>query len=534
MISPLVRGDWFECAERYRRWVDAEAPWAQTGAKRESAGARWLHEEVGISIWCTPSSLDWSRWYRFYEEELGKPLHIIPGWDWPAKRPHTVGKEGWFPAKFHEANRACWDGHYVTPYLNDWFLSPLAENFIDEWEPELVQPYRFFTFTVFSDPASGQIQTNYPSTDPRVATDLPFYLCPHSEKQSDLHAWRDLGLVKDYGLDGSFYDISSGNPILFARCLRRDHDHPPGRGRHLVEALETVNRASKDRVRDETDKYLVQGTETIIENIIGSVDFYVSRAVAGPMGWLESETLGPEAPPGEGRELIPLFQSVYHDIGPVHEDGWIRLIEEEGDLFYWVAARLYLNWGGVMSIHYPIDAPERPPGYEGSAESIGWGGQHHVWDDLPELDRNKSGYIRRLGSARTTFANAYLGYGRMLRNVPLACDTIDVSFDQTIPGSAASLRNSGTWTVPVITHGVWLDEATGRVGLVLTNLHARDVQSVSLDVDVAGLWGLDHVGSRACRVTDGGSEELGTVSNDNTFKSDVDLQPRDVVLVEIG
>jgi hypothetical protein len=535
VIAPLQRGDWFEAADRYRSWVVDNAPWCPGANKRDPDGARWLRDEVPMSIWCTPVSPDWSRWYRFYTEELGSPLHIVPGWEWPATRPHTVGKEGWFPANIHPANAEAWQGHYLTPYLNDWYISPLAENFIEEWEPEVVMPYRFFTFTIFSSPASGQLQQTYPTTDPRVATDLPFYLCPSSDKQKDLHAWRDMRLVRDYGMHGSFYDISSGNPILFSRCLRRDHDHPPGRGRHLIDKLEEVNKASKDLTREETGKYLVQGTETIIENIIGSVDFYVSRAVAGPMGFLETETQGPEEPPGQGRELIPLFQSVYHDIGPVHEDGWIRLIEEEGDLFYWIAARLYVQWGGLMSVHFPITPPERPEGFEGTSEAIGWGGQLQVFgsDDMRPLDRGKSGFLKELGHARTTFANRYLAHGRMLRSVAIDAGTIDLWFHQEIPGSGA-ITNAGTWTVPGVIHAAWIDDDTGNVGLVFVNLHASEATSVALDMDVAALWGLQRAGAKAARVTSGSSEAIGTVSDAQTLKTDVALPPREVVLVEIG
>jgi hypothetical protein len=335
-------------------------------------------------------------------------------------------------------------------------------------------------------------------------------------------------------MHGSFYDISSGNPIMFSRCLRRDHDHPPGRGRHLIDKLEEVNKASKDLTRDETGKYLVQGTETIIENIIGSVDFYVSRAVAGPMGFLETETQGPEEPPGQGRELIPLFQSVYHDIGPVHEDGWIRLIEEEGDLFYWIAARLYVQWGGLMSVHFPITPPERPEGYEGTSEAIGWGGQHQVFssEDMRPLDRSKSGFLKELGRARTTFANRYLGHGRMLRPAPVDAPTIDLSFNQGIPGSAA-ITNAGTWTVPRVIHAAWIDDDNGSIGLVFVNLHAGESMSVALDIDVAALWGVDRAGATATRVTAGTSEVIGTVSDAQSLKADIALPPREAVLVEI-
>jgi hypothetical protein len=286
-------------------------------------------------------------------------------------------------------------------------------------------------------------------------------------------------------------------------------------------------------VREETGAYLVQGTETIIENIISSIDFYVSRAVGGPMGFLETQTQGPEEPPGQGRELIPLFQSVYHDIGPVHEDGWIRLISDEGDLFYWIAARLYVQWGGLMSIHFPITPAERPEGYEGTSEAIGWGGQHQTFDDLEPLDRNKTAFLRELGRARTSFANRYIAHGRMLRSVPFDAGTIDLWFDQKIPGSAG-ITNAGTWTVPRVIHAAWIDDTNRTIGLVFVNLHADEPTAITLDVDVSSLWGVDRAGATATRITAGSSGAIGVVSDDQTLKADVTLPSREVVLVEIG
>lgn len=529
VIAALRRGDWYEASEIYRRWVTTNAPW-YTGPRRDRDGGRWLRDEVTCSIWCTPSVPDWSRWYRFYADELGSPLHIVAGWEWPATRPHTVGKEGWFPARFHPNNVEAWRGHHVTPYMNDWFISPAAEGFIDRWEPELVMPHRFFTFSVFTAPASGQLQDAYPTTDPRVVTDNPFYLCPSSAAQRELHAWRDMRLVRDHGCDGSFYDISSGNPLLFSRCLRRDHDHPPGRGRHLISALEDVNRASKDLVREQTGRYLVQGVETIIENIAASMDFYVSRAAGGPMGFLETDTQGPEEPPGVGRELIPLFQSVYHDIGPVHEDGWIRLVEEEGELFYWVAARIYIQWGGLMSIHFPITPPERPPGHDGGAEAFGWGGQHQTFTELGELDRNKSAFLAELGRARTTFANAYLGYGRMTRPPTFRNASIDLFFDQELPGSKV-FRNTGTWTVPQVTCGAWIDDRENSLGLVFVNLHALHDAEIALDTDIEQTWGMALRGDVRVVTADAVSERGGS---DGRLAVTVALPPRKVVVVEVS
>ena len=153
--------------------------------------------------------------------------------------------------------------------------------------------------------------------------ELDFYLCPATEAQQRLHAWRDTELVRGNALDGACYDISSGNPYRLSRCLRTEHGHSPGRGRTIIEAYDRVNRLSKQAVAKATGRHRA-GVETIIENVGGSVDFYVSRACSGPLGVHEAWTSGRRIP-RRGRELIPLYQAVYHDVGPVHEDGWLTL-----------------------------------------------------------------------------------------------------------------------------------------------------------------------------------------------------------------
>ena len=532
VIAPLERGDWFEGTEIYRSWAQT-APWWPSAPKRETEQARWLRDEIWVSLWCTPSIPDWSVFYDFYAKEFESPLHLVPGFEWPAKRPNTVGYEGWFPAQFHENNLKSWAGHYVTPYLNDWFVSQEAEDFFEKWEPEVVRPYAQFDMTLFSHPSGRRMNGEPPVGDPRIMSDRPFYLCPHGELQKELRNWRDLRLMAEYDCAGSFYDISSGCPYGVSQCINPAHDHPPGRGRHMMQQLEVSNRAAKDHVRKESGKYLVQGTEVIIENIIPSVDFYVSRAVAGPMGFLEAWVGGPHEPPGTGRELIPLFQSVYHDVGPVCEDGWIRLIEEEGELFFWVAARLYLEWGGLMSVHYPLDPAERPPGYDGGSWVIAWGGERLDFEaPLPELDPGKTGYIKELGRARTTFANAYLGYGRMLRPISVDCGTVDLHFLQKLP-LVDTFRNEDTWTVPQVHHGSWTCDATGNVGILLTNLHATDPTTVALDIDLQRLWGLDRAGHEVVRIDANGSSSLGSVDEQNRIATKIELAPRRVVLVEI-
>lgn len=539
ILDALVRGDWYEAADRYREWALPNAPWCRehTGnaTDRSRDGARWLFEEVGFSIWGTPARLDWEQWYRHYAEVAGTPLHVVPAWDWPETLPPSRGDQGVFPATFHANNVEVWKGHRVTPYLNDLFVSFRAPDFLERWEPNLVFPYFAFPWTPFSEPTTGWIDGEAPGPDPETTTNYDFFICPTTDAQVELHAWRDRVLADEYGMDGVFYDISSGNNT-WLRCLRVEHGHPPGRGRRLVEAYEHMNRRSKEAAAEATGRYLTQGTEVIQENILGSIDFYVSRACAGPMGLLETTIFGPERPPGEGRELIPLFQAVYHDVGPVHEDGWITLAEKEGTFFFFVAARIALVWGGILSVQYCTEPPEEFDGRDPSipAETILWDAALVRWDAFPAADPGKEAFVNELAAARTGFANAYLAYGKMLRPPSVDTNPVDLDFHQTFYGwGAEGWHNDGVWSVPDVMVSAWM-AVNGAIGVVLVNLRGDRAVTVPLRADIGSLWGGDHSRAAVTIRTRDGSTDVGTVSAQNAVAVDVELQPRRVTLVEIA
>lgn len=533
VVAPMTIGDWHEAADHYRAWA-LSAPWCCPGdgelPSTDRAARAWLHEEVGLALWGPPSSIDWSAWYRHYAETVGTPLHINAGWDWPASRPPTVGRDGWFPARFHPANVEAWQGHRVTPYLNDLFVSAASEDFAERWEPHLVYPYATFQWARFADneeDLDGDVVS-----DPAVTTNVDFFACPATAAQQQLHAWRDARLVADHGFDGVCYDISSGNPRLASRCWRTEHGHPPGRGRHMIEAYDRMNRMSKAVARDATGRYLVQGVETIIENIIGSVDFYVARAAAGPLGGLETWTLGAEDEPGTGQELIPLFDAVYHDVGPVREDGWLTLAVEQGDLFYWIAARIVLQWGGLLSLHYAINPPERIPGHVGPAELIDWGGARRRFEDLPVPDPAKASFAEELAHARTALATAYLGHGRLLRPASFATDRIQLAFERRLP-RRRGFQVAGSWSVPAVVHGAW-QAPDGAIGLVFVNLDAGAARTVSLHADLDRIASLDRRGRAVHRRTRREEVVIGSVGTDNQVAVDLELEPQQVTLLEVG
>jgi Domain of unknown function (DUF6259) len=539
VIRALVDGDWFEAAHRYREWA-MSAPWtpqaSDDGDGVDRAERAWLQEDVGLAIWGAPSSLDWSPWYRRYAEIAGTPLHICPMWDWTSRLPQSRGYEGWFPARFHKANLEAWDGHYVTPYMNDLFTSRLADDFDESWEPNAIYPYTVFPFTRFSEFDSEVVATGHPMSDPQVTTDVPFYMCPATEAQRDLHAWRDVGLMKDHDMAGVCYDISTGNPLQISRCLRGEHGHPPGQGRHMIEAADRMNRISKRAVRDETGRYLVQGVETIVENMIGSVDFYVARAGAGPLGYHEAWVPAHEEPPGTGRELLPMFEAVYHDVGPVRHDGWLTMAQNHGDLFFWAAARIVLQWGGLLSLHYSYgfayNPPERLDAVEALPQHVNWDGATVEFEELPELDDAKAAFVRELAHARTSLAKPYLAHGVMLRPLDVSSPDVRLTFAGRF-SSAPTLVLDGEWDVPSIVHGSW-KAPNGDIGVVLVAVGTTPTP-VAVSIDTVDAWGLDLADRSVTVRTMGGAVAGGGARLDGRqLDLDLTLEPRSVYLVEIS
>lgn len=542
VVDALVIGDWYEVVDRYRVWALHDAPWTTRGPKwgrSDDEYARWLHEEVGVSVWRPPSSVDWSPWYRWIADVAGTPVHFVPGWDWAATRPQPVGFEGWFPANFHPANVEAWKGHRVTPDSNDEFISIRAGGFMERWEPALMSPYVIYPYTMYSDPGidwlpaadSDSSEPVGPLPDPQMVADVPFFLCPATDETRELHTWRHTELIVGSDMDGVYNDVSSGG-IVVQLCLRNHHEHTPGWSRQIVDAYDELNRRTAESVLAATGRYPAQGSEMMTESMIGWLDFYVGRAVAGPHGIIEAAYPAPEDPPGGTRELIPLFEAVYHDYGPVRQDGWLQLSRDIGEVFFWVGARLTIQWGGMLSLEYSAHYPERIPGVERGG-FIGRNNTVYESSDLPEADPAKLAFVRELATARTGFGNRYLGYGRIIRSTGI--DSPSIAFDYRhhydLPYVGGPDR-VGTWQVPQVLEGCWMDPL-GNVGCFLVNLHPDAPRSVELDVDLER-WGLGHASIAGVEIR-GSAGQVTTMPapGSDRFTIPVDLPPRKIMLVEL-
>jgi hypothetical protein len=215
----------------------------------------------------------------------------------------------------------------------------------------------------------------------------------------------------------------------------------------------------------------------------------------------------------------------------VHEDGWLTLAADAGDLFFWVAARIYLQWGGLLSLHYAGDPPEQPPGHDGPAETIAFDGALVRFDELPAPDPRKIAFVRELARARTTYGGPFLAYGRLLRPVSLDVRTLELRYRHEIRGFDTYAE--GVWPVPEVLHAAWRD-VEGNLGLFFANLRKSEPVTIEVAANPAELWGMSLAGRAASLVTSAGTDSLGTVPEDGLLALSVPLAPRQVALLRVA
>ena len=383
---------WEDAAEMYREFA-LEQPWCARGplAGRTDC-ARWLHDEVGYCTFGVNAGHDRSRWLRRYRQDIGqKGFHVL-GPDW-TNQPQTFGwgvpggMEDWLPSRFSpETIRAIRDnGDYFAPFEFDFLV-----NLHQHQQEELKQALQRF-------PAK-------PMSHDAYAFNM---LCPCEPFTRDFHREREVQLQRESGMDAIYYDISANN--LMKVCTREDHHHTPGVGREITEGYREIYRDTQQALNDQAGRYIPMGTEQMCETFLDRLDFYQARAWGQPSSTLETWPILEHMRSGQAR-MIPLFDYVYHEYGAVRMDGWGKLVEETGALFFDTVAKTYL-WGGLYEINHEYSPMEELDGVENTAEEhyFRFDPQHCAYS--PE----RAAYLAAYAAARVGRANPYWAYGRMVR-----------------------------------------------------------------------------------------------------------------------
>ncbi len=507
VVSALLEGSWTEAADRYKQWA-VRQPWCDRGALEDRQdAARWVHEDVGLVVFGINASRDRSPWIDELARIAGTTVLYILGPNWtPVEQDYQNNFPGgiadWFPARFSPENRA-------AIRSNEGRMAPF---------------YFDLLFGIYESERERGIAALQAIPTPTASFDpygFPF-LCPVTRFLRTLHRERDARLAGEYDVDAVYYDISANNVIK--QCFDSEHGHTRGGGEFLVDAYRDLYQESKEAMALAAEgRYVPQGTELVNEVFVDRIDFYQARAEASPASPLEGDQFRDWIKAGRV-EKVPLFTYVYHEYGPVRTDGWAKLSKEQGELFYWIAARV-LAWGGIFQLNYEFSPLEI---VDGRAEPLD---EHYfpLSGHRYPIDPDKAAFVAEVAAARTTFARPYLAYGTMLPSLAIESPSVELDwFHYNSPAAWPAYEDRGTQVVEAVVHGAWRHE--GKAALVLVNVD-RTEHSVSVPLSRSALRLDGTVPLVAELVTRSGTEPLASFRDSEEVS--LTLPPRKVVLVEV-
>jgi len=513
LIGALSEGNWYEPAERYRSWATNQV-WAQRGPLYSRTDrSTWLLEKVGFCTFGINAEYDRSTWINYMHAIAGTPVFHILGPNWQKSGVDYLGntpggRDQIFPPHFSASTVSAikTNGDYLGAFSFN-LLYRQSDYGADRLDGQAVQQ-----------------QVPRPNTMSRDSYNFE-WMCPVPSLATDISSYRDSQAVSTVGINAAYYDISLSNSMKI--CTATNHGHAKGGGPQLIAAY----RGLLAQVKALTTKanggtYVPLGTEVIVENFIGELDFYQARGEACPVANFESYWFRDWIKAGTCAK-IPAFAYVYHDYGPVRLDGWGKLSAEQGDLFYWIAARVLL-WGGLFELNYEFSSMETVNGMDDEASQSYFPlfiERHYA------VDTAKTAFLSNLATARTGFAQPYVVYGTMLRPVPPngTPPTIGLSWFSYNEGpGAAEYQDSGTYTVSSVIASAYRYQ-TQKAGFLYVNLQTT-AQTIQVTLNPTA-YGLTTSGLHVYQVTAAGSIDLGAITGATTYT--VSLPSRQVLLLEM-
>ncbi|OZB95387.1 DUF6259 domain-containing protein [Paenibacillus sp. XY044] len=457
-VALLEGSGWYEAADRYKRWAVCQK-WCARGKLSDRArkdGSGWLHEEMGAATFGINAGSDRTPWLQAYHDHIGTPMFHILGPDW-TNAPQTFykgvpgGFDDWFPTRFNGDNIALMKEHgdKFAPFEFDYLYhfegadGPLGKEAAQKFpeEKKSIDKYRF-----------------------------PF-LCPAHPYTHDFHVRRDEALQQCDQVDSIYYDISANNILKI--CMDDTHGHPVGAGKAIEDAYRRNYADTKAAMIEAAGRYVPMGTEMMNETMLDLIDYYQARAGGQPAAPLEGWPIRELLKTGEA-VLIPMFTYVYHEYGALRLDGWGKLTEEIGSLYYFTVARTYL-WGGLYELNYEYSPMESLGGAENAPEE-------HYYPFEPRgyaFSDKRAAYLSLYAKLRTGAANKYWAYGRMLQPFPFECSEVRMDWFHYNHGKdSAEYNNSGELLTNSIVHSAW-DYGGESVGLFFANVKEEE-QSIHI------------------------------------------------------
>jgi hypothetical protein len=509
-IRLLEGRDWYEAADLYKPWA-VRQKWCSRGqlADRSGTEADWLRQEMAVATFGINAGADRTPWLRAYHEHIGTPMFHVLGPDW-THAPQTFGSgvpggfDDWFPTRFNPENLACMKelGHRYAPFEFDYLYNLGG-----------------------ADGEKGrQASQKFPERKKSIDAYKFSLLCPAHPYTHEFHVRRDAELQRRVDVDAIYYDISANN--ILKVCMDESHGHPIGAGKVIEDAYRRNFEDTKAAMQDTAGRFVPMGTEMINETMIGVIDYYQARAGGQPAAPLELWPLRHLLKSGDA-ELIPMFHYVYHEYGPLRMDGWGKLVEEIGTLYYYTLARTYL-WGGLYELNYEYSPMEAIDGLENGPAEHYYAFEPRGYAFSPE----RAGYLAMYARLRVGAANKYWAYGRMLR--PLTFENARIRagwFHYNHGVESPEYNDAGELDVDAIVHSAWRyrEESTA---LFFANIDDAPHRITIPSGPDAGIEGAETITGRLYTV---GREDGEPLAIDRTPSGGLAfaLPPRSMVMIEL-
>ncbi|MGP4041095.1 DUF6259 domain-containing protein [Gracilibacillus sp. D59] len=513
-VVKLLNGlDWYESADIYKEWATNQY-WCQKGPIAELSDkdkSKWLMEDVGVSTFGINAGHDRSAWIKAFHEQINTQMFHILGPDWPQTTQdfgnHIPGGfQDWFPTKFNKETLSAiqkYDDKYAPFEFDYLFNINGAEGDIGKKALQAIP----------KDSIKSIDKYNFP------------LLCPVCDFTQKLHVQRDRQLQKEMNVDAIYYDISANN--IMKICMDDSHGHPKGAGRAITMAYRENYQKTKQAMQEQTSMdYIPMGTEMMNEVFLDTLDYYQARAGGQPAAPLEGWNIKDLLKTGKA-ELIPLFTYVYHEFGEVRLDGWGKLVEEIGDLFFFTVARSYL-WGGLYELNYEYSPMEMLNDEENTPEE-------HYYQFEPrgyQFSTDRAQYISKFANLRTGIGNKYLSYGKMLKPIVFACESVSLNwFHYNCDVNFAEYNDSGILDVSSIVHSAW-QYRHQSIGLFFANVSDRE-QTIHFNLDLTH-FGIFKEKNSQCKVyLDGEASDYFEMNSDENKQVKLSIPSHSVVMMEV-
>ncbi|MFT4414833.1 DUF6259 domain-containing protein [Fredinandcohnia humi] len=513
VVRTLQGEDWYEAADIYKNWA-VNQYWCQNGLLSDYDNrnkSEWLLNEIGLSTFGINAGADRAEWIDKYHEYIPTKMFHILGPDWTQKIQSfgngvPGGYEDWFPTKFNNAT-----------------LQAIESN------GDKYAPFEFdYLFNINgADGEKGKKAFQKIPKDPTKSIDkyhFPF-VCPVDPYVKDLHVRRDETLMTEKNVDSIYYDISANN--IMKNCLDESHGHTKGAGRQITMAYRENYISTKEAItRAANGRYTPMGTEMINEVFLDVLDYYQARAGGQPAAPLEGWNIRELLKSGKA-ELIPMFTYVYHEYGAVRLDGWGKLVEEIGNLFYFTVARTYL-WGGLYELNYEYSPMEVCNDRENTPNEHYYPFEPRGYKFSPE----RAAYIARFAELRTGLGNKYLAYGKMLRPLEFTTNTTNLNwFQYNCSKEFVEYNDSGILTVNTIIHSAWQYQDKS-IGLFFANVDIQK-QKINITLDMRNYELINREEVKVHSISEDGKTELFTIKTNEERSLGIEVPGRSVIMVEI-